>query len=188
MTFDYLSWEAFATLLTGALAVGAAILVGLRQVGIAQRQADIQEKQVFISHELTKIEKRKVMADLYDRRLATFAAVDDWLRWVVQHGEAPALNGDIGADVRARFESAMITSRFLFRPIVHETIQDCWKMGNDLHYANASLKAGDSRTAEHAENRTKIMGRLARWLTVFPEIVGSEMDLGQALEDSQFGD
>lgn len=183
MNLDYLSWEAFATLVTGGLAVGAAIFVGLRQVGIAKRQADIQGKQADISSELAKIEKLKIRADLHDRRLAVFAAVDDWLRYTVQGGEPPALSGDEGIEVRRRFESARITSRFLFRPIVRETIEHYWKLGNDLHYVNACMKI-PTEVPSAATERTKIIGRLGRALTNFQDIVGPEMDLGQVVEDA----
>lgn len=182
MTFDYLSWEAFMTLLTGALAVGAAYQIGRKQVGIADRQADIQDRQTLISLELARIEKQKVRADLYDRRLAVFAAVDDWLRYTVQSGEPPALSGEAGLDVRRRFESAMITSRFLFRPIVRETVEHYWKLGNDLHYANKCLDMDLEDHAPHAMDRTKIVGTLAKALRTFQDLVGPEMDLGHVLE------
>lgn len=186
MVLDYMSWEAFMALLTGCLAVGAALWVGLRQTGIAQRQAEIQDHQVRISRELAGIEKLKVRADLYDRRLDVFASVDDWLRHVVQFGEPPAISGETHMLTRRRFESAMLTSRFLFRPIVHETISHYWKLGNDLHYANQCLEM-ETDHAQHAADRTRIVGTLARALTHgFADLVSPEMELGQrqvALED-----
>lgn len=39
------SWEAFATIFTGLAAVVGAIVIGLKQSKIAQKQADIQESQ-----------------------------------------------------------------------------------------------------------------------------------------------
>ena len=39
------SWEAFATLVTGTLAVGGAVMVGLRQAKIAARQSEILAEQ-----------------------------------------------------------------------------------------------------------------------------------------------
>lgn len=40
MTFDYVSWEAFAAFTTGVLAVGAAVWVGLKQQKITAQQLE----------------------------------------------------------------------------------------------------------------------------------------------------
>jgi hypothetical protein len=75
MTFDYLSWEAFATLLTGALAVSAAYIVGVRQQKIAERQVLILQRQL--------------SSELFERKYAVYAATLDLIKEALQVRDFP---------------------------------------------------------------------------------------------------
>lgn len=63
MTFDYVSWEAFATLITGILAVGAAVWVGLKQQKITAQQLENER----LSLRLELFEKRYEFYDVLTR-------------------------------------------------------------------------------------------------------------------------
>ena len=64
-----LTWEAFATLLTGGLAVGAATVVGVRQLAISRRQIALEE--------------HKFRVDLFDERFAVYEFVRKWLGFIL---------------------------------------------------------------------------------------------------------
>lgn len=61
MKFDYLTWEAFATLITGCLAVYAAYRIGVRQTNIVARQTDIQR----LALNASLFDKRMVIVDAF---------------------------------------------------------------------------------------------------------------------------
>lgn len=63
MKFDYVSWEAFATLVTGMLAVGAAVWVGLKQQNITAQQLENEK----LALKLELFEKRYEFYDVLTR-------------------------------------------------------------------------------------------------------------------------
>jgi hypothetical protein len=76
------SWEAFATLATGIGAVVAAIVVGLRQAGISDRQSRILERQV-------GLDELKLRSDLFDRRFAVYEATRKFVGHIMAHASEP---------------------------------------------------------------------------------------------------
>lgn len=134
MKLAYLSWEAFATMITGALAVYAAFRVGLKQVDIQNRQAKIQER-------LSAIEERKLRSDLFDRRIAVYEASAKWFAYFLTRGQVAgrptraqkALDSTSdkprsvpGMDVSIAYLDAMLMSRFLFQPHVERALRAAW--------------------------------------------------------------
>lgn len=102
MTFDYLSWEAFATLVTGALAVLAAAFVGLRQAEIQRRQAEIQHRQattVGYAHRL----------NLFERRLAIFQAIQNYVTQFIRDRHGPYVG-----EVYEAYRKSVQLARFVF--------------------------------------------------------------------------
>lgn len=157
--FTRLTWEAFATFLTGALAVGGAILIGLRQAAIQRRQVALQQ-----------LELRRL---LFDQRLPVYEATRDWIEHVLTTGTVPNRSGNIenarlGVDgplaefhrqraLESSFLSAVERSRFVFSPHVFEALEQLWVNGNQLHYHRASQDAeGDIRSTHvDAEHRLR---------------------------------
>lgn len=142
MTFDYLTWEAFAAF----SAVIAAFLVGRRQVGIAIRQADIQAQQLEIQNRLADLEELKLREALFDARYNVYNASRRWLVSTIRHGTPPlssrkpkttqtALERNLADD----FLDAIDRSRFLFGHEVRAVLVKMWEAGNDLKSAERSL-------------------------------------------------
>lgn len=140
MTFDYLSWDAFATLLTGALAVGAALLVGLRQT-------DIQTKQVTIQNRLADLEDLKLRQALFEERYQVYNASRKWLVATLQYGRPPYPTKNLSEPQQQlelkladEFLDALDRSRFLFPPSVRETLWKMWTSGQELIHADRTLE------------------------------------------------
>lgn len=118
MRFDYMTWEAFATLVTGASAVGAAYLIGVRQTKIAARQTDIVARQ-------TDIQRLALNASLFERRMEVvnaFAMHKNALAWEPE-------NVDV---TREAFAKASNEVPFLFPSGVMDIIEEAWQLSTRL--------------------------------------------------------
>lgn len=103
--------EVFATILTGVLAVGAAMFVGLRQAGIQARQADIQVQAL--------------NASLFDRRMAIISAFGDLsaaLKWKPEQIQSAQ---DILLD-KSR------AAPFLFSEEIKAILDEAWSLSTKL--------------------------------------------------------
>lgn len=85
------NWEAFATLVTGALAVGAAFYIGKKQ---------------------TQLQKISVKESLFDRRYSVFKRTEGYILQILQHADQPDEVTNLG------FFAAMGEAKFLFEPQV----------------------------------------------------------------------
>jgi hypothetical protein len=126
------TWQAFATLVTGALAVGAATVVAIRQLTIARRQVDIQERQVWLA-ELTLREK------LFERRLSTYNTIRRFLVDTAAGQKAPP------SVEWHEFAEGIQASRFLFDAKVYEKLIVIYEETTDLWVALGAIKADASR-------------------------------------------
>lgn len=123
MAIDYLTWEAFATLLTGALAVAAAYTIGRRQTKIVAQQANI--------------ERLALNAGLFDRRMRivkAFAAHKHALSWNTEDVEATRrAMGEVSAEVP-----------FLFPAEVMDIVTEAWEKSTQVSsYLSAVREAED---------------------------------------------
>jgi hypothetical protein len=106
-------WQAIATFATGFAAVGGAIFVAGKQNSILSRQVEL--------------ERAKLRADLFERRLATYEIAADLL---IHFGELP--DGKDAAELRlARFAEKMRESQFLFQPSVYVGLIEIWDKANN---------------------------------------------------------
>lgn len=113
------TWEAFATLVTGVLAVGAAYWVGRRQTEIQNRQANIQEAGL--------------RSDLFDRRYRVFERTEQFIREIIQSDEpSPGTQRD--------FVLAIGESRFLFNESVKSGLDEIWKNSVEFHALNKVME------------------------------------------------
>jgi hypothetical protein len=182
MRFDYLSWEAFATLLTGALAVGAAILVGLRQT-------DIQTKQVLIQNRLADMEELKLREALFEARYQVYNASRRWLTATIMGGVPPYSFKDELPEGRQPLElkwadeflDAVDRSAFLFRPSVGELLFEMWKAGEVLTRHKRMLAdpgtASKKEREESVEKRAAALKYLTELVPKFSNQFGDELIL-----------
>lgn len=119
MEFDYVSWEAFATILTGVLAVGAATFVGLRQHQTIRRQADIQALAL--------------NASLFDRRMVIVAAFGE-------HANALKWRPEELDEARRNLAEKSREAAFLFPAVVMEIIDDAWSLSTKIGSCGEAMR------------------------------------------------
>lgn len=115
------SWEAFATLATGVLAVGGAVFVGLRQLKIAEKQVDIADRQTEIMSQQGKLADLEFRRGLFDRRMAVYDATLSYLNSLLLRMNDKEINRE--------FASALGRSQFLFQDAVHEALKEVFSQG-----------------------------------------------------------
>jgi hypothetical protein len=111
-------WDAIATGLAGTLAVVGAFWVGLIQVRIASRQADIAQKQAELQANLIAVDAGRLKSELFDRRYEVFEATQRFLADLVASGKYPIPAVDI------EFVAAVNKSKFLFSVSVNHALFD----------------------------------------------------------------
>lgn len=120
------TWEAFATLTAGCAAVGGATWVGLRQLrvtaqqaSIADRQAGVMSRQADILEHQVQVERAKLRADLFDRRLAVYKASKAYIRDAMTVRVDFDSNPEIWNELTVQLEQA----EFLFAGDVRSRLQ-----------------------------------------------------------------
>ena len=119
------SWESFSTLAAGGGAILGAVIVGIRQTKILDRQVNL--------------ERMKLRVELFDRRIVVYEATIKWLQEFWRKGDAPE-----GA-VQTEFVWAIEKSKFLFRPEISTTLSD-WLVKARQH--SVLKAAGDYEKAD----------------------------------------
>jgi hypothetical protein len=125
--WEAFSWEAFSTLVTGLAAVLAAWSIGKRQVGIAEKQADILKRQVLL-------DEFKLRTDLFERRFAVYDATRNYLSLLLRDADRP------DQEPMVRFLLGMDQARFLFKDEVHARLDDLWKRCNRFYASKANAQ------------------------------------------------
>ena len=133
------TWEAFATLVTGASAVGGAVWVGIRQSGISHRQTQILDRQV-------RLEELSLRADLFERRFVVYEATRKFLAEIVAHADKPT------PEVEREFVIALNESVFLFNGDVHIRIRGIWKTACEFFAGHTVLEAANRRGATNPQD------------------------------------
>jgi len=141
-----IAWEAWAAFVVGLAAVAGAVVIGRRQAGIADRQADISakqtqilERQVGIAAKQVALENAKQRADLYDKRLEICSAIERFVA-VVSMNDGAISNVD-----RDEFFTAWAASRYLFGPEVYALGQRILNVSFNLRNNTQRLE----RLADH---------------------------------------
>lgn len=148
------SWEAFATLVTGILAVGAAVWIGQKQIKITNRQV--------------ALERLKMRSDLFDRRVEIYGAVRDWFQNFIANGGAE------NPEMQRRFREAIYMSEFLFRSEVTIRLREWYVLGVRHHAQLLSNRHDDAHETAQA---------IIAASNELPDLLGPEMRLGEALPD-----
>lgn len=114
------SWEAFATLITGVAAVGAAIYIGRRQTEIQKKQADIQ--------------LQAIRANLFERRLENYETVRDLINSLLRNAD------EIDTGLQQQFFIAQREAQFLFSQKVYDGLSEIWNLCAELNAAALELR------------------------------------------------
>lgn len=145
------SWEAFATLTGGILAVVAALAVGIRQTQISRDQTTILARQVHLAELEQKIA-------LYDKRMEIFHSANDFLVEVLHHTGSPP------PETRNDYLKCLNLSRFLFSPALFNKLNEIWHIVGELVVLKAEMQMswnahghyGDGNPAKELALLTKI--------------------------------
>jgi hypothetical protein len=163
------TWEAFATLVTGGAAVGAAWWVGRRQVGIADRQTRILDRQA-------GFEEMKLRTELFERRHAVYEATRQFLAAIMTTADEPK------QPVQHDFLVAMDQARFLYRAEVYDQLQEIWKRACSFFAIKSTMKAQYESTGAYAQADVNGEYEALLWvntkLETLSEVFGEELRLG----------
>jgi hypothetical protein len=137
LTIDWtsFSWQAFATMLTGLMAVAAASFVAIRQLAIARRQAELTARQ-------TELSALTIREKLFDRRFAIYKSVREYVGIVSATGELDKAN-------YLKFYDAVEMSRFLFSKRVHERLTEIRKVVDKLEVSRLNGNHKEMVVARH---------------------------------------
>ena len=106
------TWEAFATLVTGLLAVGGASLIGFGQMKIQEKQVDLQDLAL--------------RSDLFERRYSVYERVREFVVEICQTADSPEW------ETQQNFFVAKGEAKFLFDDKVVEGVDEIWKRACDF--------------------------------------------------------
>ena len=139
------TWEAFATLTSGALAVGAAGGVAYFQTRISKRQTDILDEQRKIAAEQVALESLKLRSELFQERMKIYNSTLTWLSVISVDARTPTFDED------AAFINGLRSSRFLFRPAAINYLEETWMLGHRLLGLRKRLEREDLSDDERTE-------------------------------------
>jgi len=128
-------WGDFATLTTGLLAVIGAVWVGMRQVEITDRQANISEQQTKILDRQITLQSLSFKVDLHDRRLKIYSDVKSYAHsiWSREDFNELKRSGNIIVSLEA--------SKFLFNDAIHAKIREIFVIGTKFRAVTEKLDA-----------------------------------------------
>lgn len=147
MTLAYLSWEAFATFMTGFAAVAAAFIIGSRQTRILAKQA--------------KIESTKTHVELFERRM----------RIVELHSKLLSLNYDKTTRLPyvQEFMDVRGTVRFLFSEEIEELFDNGYKISVHLDIRDPDDYVTTRSDAQ--KNRAEFLGAVEPYMRLGTESI-----------------
>jgi uncharacterized protein YozE (UPF0346 family) len=168
LAFDKLDWQALATLITGALAVAGAVLIGLRQLAITRRQTDIAERQ-------TRIAELSLRQQLFDKRMHDYHAVANFLGAIIRDASYPV--GKIETD----FLTALGSSQFLFAMATYEDLQQVWDRAQAFRLLKIRIQSSDEERREEGDADREAEVQALRWffdrLESLPALFGNQLRL-----------
>ncbi len=138
------SWEAFATLVTGLAAVGAAWRVGSRQMAILEQQNSLKEQELRIS--------------LLQQRLEVYDAVKAFLDAVCSSSKLPA------PDVVLEFKKARTNARFLFSEEINDLLKNISTKSMQLDFFTQKNRNPAYWGSQVTESEAKQALEITAWL------------------------
>lgn len=152
-----LTWEAIATMLTGALAVGAAVYVGRKHTEIANRQADILAEQTKISERQTKLTENDLKIQLLERR-------SNCVQKMREIHNAWFTNACLSTDERRDFNQLITEVELIYPKNITEKLREThkeifrssWKFSTANKFIEIGNKdRGDAMLKEASNHETK---------------------------------
>lgn len=137
------TWDAFATLLTGVLAVAGAVWVGLRQTKILDRQ--------------TRLADLTFKSDLFEKRAAVFEATAEFLAEILRQAAYPDRDREVA------FIHAMGQARFLFGAGVHDGLEEIRKRALNLAALKREMESTFAREGHYGDGNPDREYELLRW-------------------------
>ena len=154
------TWEAFSGIFAGVFAVVGAVVVGLKQQKILEKQ--------------TTIERLNLRIETFDKRWEVYEDVVAWFREHWQTGDRPA------SDTESKYIRAIEKSKFLFRPEVSEQLDLWFKDMIRLRFFNQEIqRAGisEERHQEVNDEIERISAELLGAANKISKLFGEEMRL-----------
>lgn len=157
------TWEAFATLATGFAAVVAAMIVGLRQTKILDRQVALAETDQRIA--------------LFERRFKIYDDANLFMNHMIQFAGFPP------KPIEDRFRASALEARLLFKTKVHDDLWAIYK--RTLQYDVLKKKMAADFAANMRFDPADINKELVEnvWLsdtlTNLLNVFGDELKLGE---------
>lgn len=170
------TWEAFSTLATGLAAVIAAVIVGLRQAGIADRQAGISAQQTKILAKQVALDELKLRSDLFDRRAQVYQCTGRYIEAQITTADVP--------DVQTRndFLMAMNSSRFLFNDGVHKSLKEIWDRTGKFGISKSRSNNKYAKERDYGKEDLDLQHAHLTWIAEMygnlADVFGDEMKLG----------
>jgi hypothetical protein len=162
-----LDWQALATLLTGVLAVGGAILIGLRQLRITRRQTEIAERQ-------TRFAELSLRHQIFDKRMRVYDRVTLFLGMIIREGAYPV-------QLEADFLSALGASRFLFPAATYENLRTVWERAMAFRLLKNQMQKAFETEGHYGEGNPEQEEAALNWfheqLESLPDLFGDELRL-----------
>lgn len=116
--------QAGAGLVTGVLAVGGAVWVGLRQARISATQTEILSKQ-------TELAAATLRSELFERRMKTYEVTAEFVARLTIRDVSVSVTEDQSDQLALKIRE----SQFLFRPEVYKAMVEIWDYGNRMQFA-----------------------------------------------------
>ena len=155
------SWEAFATLATGLAAVGAAVVIGMKQAEIQRVQAGIQSLAL--------------KSDLFDRRYSLYDRVKRYLI------DLQKLAGQRDWDCEQQFLVARGEAQFLFHSSVVTGIDEIWNKACEYCALRLEMEESFAASGSYGIGNPNRQLEARRWfhdrLQTLPDLF-HEMKLG----------
>jgi hypothetical protein len=175
--WDTFTWEAFATIFTGLVAVGGAAFVGLKQAAIARKQAEISERQTMILGQQVGLDELKLRADLFDLRFPIYEAT----RAVLGAVMTMTKQDDRWPKYELDFLVAKDQATFLFRPSVASDLQAVWGRICARQALQTVMAATYAREGHYGEGNPDRELEHSLWLTerltTLSDLFGDELTI-----------
>jgi hypothetical protein len=164
-------WPSFATLAAGAMAVVAATIVGVRQARIAARQTEILDRQ----GRLAEVALRN---ELFEKRYVVFERTRDFVMHIIHHAEVA------DGETRNDFLRALGEAAFLFRPQVHQKLDEIWRVAGDYAVLKAEMNSTFAREGHYGDGNPQrnhdLFLRFPAFAKELPDVF-DELKLGEHL-------
>ena len=168
LVWSAFDWQSFSTLTTGFLAVAGAVVVGWRQVGIAERQAASQETQTAILKKQAELAELSLRRELWEKRFEVFSATSAFL--------LDALDDTYDPQVGIEFLKQSARSEFLFSRAAHTEILAIWNAVGQarVHHqeAQAHLKQSGAYKDGDSERTAILKAKLTKKMNELSEVFG----------------